>query len=80
MYNHARTLLMNLSGTDEVFPEYPGDELIPAEFQKLELTTAISALRSRLFGASPDRAMLNYRTNQYLQVRRACGRCHVVDR
>jgi len=68
LYNHARTLLLNLTGSDNVFSDYPGDELIPAEFQKLELSTALNVFRSRIFGASPDRAMLNYRANQLLQI------------
>jgi len=68
LYNHARTLLLNLTGSDNVFSDYPGDELIPAEFQKLELNTTLDVFRSRIFGASPDRAMLNYRVNQLLQI------------
>jgi len=68
MFNHARTLLVNLSGTSGYFPDYPGDELIPADYAQIELPTYLDIFRMRLFGASPDRAMLNYRTAQLLQL------------
>lgn len=68
MINHARTLLMNLSGSRGYFSEYPGDELIPTDYQQLELPTYLDVIRMRLFGATPDCAMLNYRTAQLLQL------------
>lgn len=68
MFNHARTLLVNLSGASGYFPDYPGDELIPADYRQLELPTYLDIFRMRLFGASPDRAMLNYRAAQLLQM------------
>ena len=68
LYNHARTLLLNLTGSDNVLSNYPGDELIPTEFQKLKLNTTLDVFRSRIFGAAPDRTMLNYRANQLLQI------------
>ena len=37
MYNHARTLLLNITGEDLVYTDQPGDELIPASFTKLKL-------------------------------------------
>jgi len=66
MFNHARTLLMNIDGSNGVFNDYPGDELIPESYQQLELPTYLDVFRSRLFGASPDRGMLNYRAAQLL--------------
>lgn len=68
MINHARTLLVNLSGASGYFPEYPGDELIPTDYQQIELPTYLDVIRMRLFGATPDRIMLNYRTAQLLQL------------
>lgn len=68
MINHARTLLMNLSGASGYFPDYPGDELIPVDYRALELPTYLDVVRMRLFGATPDRVMLNYRTAQLLQL------------
>lgn len=66
MYNHARTLLVNLDGSSDIFADVPGDEPIPEQYRQLELPTYLDVFRSRLFGAKPDRAMLNYRTAQLL--------------
>lgn len=68
MYNHARTLLINLTGSTGFISNSPGEELIPATYSQLILPGYINSIRSRLFGANPDRAMLNYRTAQLLQV------------
>lgn len=68
MFNHARTLLLNLDGGPGYFPECPGEELIPGGYEKLELPTYLDVFRSRFFGADPDRAMLNYRSWQLLQL------------
>ena len=66
MFNHARTLLMNLSGDagDLYISDYPGDEMIPADYRAVALPTYLQVVRSRLFGVTPDRAMLNYRVAQ----------------
>lgn len=66
MFNHARTLLMNLDGSSSIFSNFPGDELIPADYRQLELPTYMDVFRNRIFGASPDRGMLNYRVAQLL--------------
>lgn len=68
MINHARTLLLNLDGGPGYFPECPGEELISMGYSKLELPTYLDMFRSRFFGADPDRAMLNYRSWQLLQL------------
>ena len=68
MFNHARTLLLNIDGGPGYFPECPGEELIPGGYEKLELPTYLDVFRSRFFGADPDRAMLNYRSWQLLQL------------
>ena len=68
MFNHARTLLVNLTGSSSYFANIPGDELIPATFSALELPTYLDVCRSRIFGTSPDRAMRNYRAAQLLSV------------
>lgn len=67
MYNHARTLLMNLTGEDRIYTDQPGDELIPASFKQLKLPRYLNTLRTKIFGALPDRFMLNYRTTQLLK-------------
>lgn len=66
MINHARTLLMNVNGNQAV--SEPGEQYVPIEFSASSLPTYLQLIRSRLFGASPDRAMLNYRLAQYMSV------------
>lgn len=68
MFNHARTLLLNLSGVSGYLPDTPGEELIPAEYRPVVLPTYLEVVRLRLFGATPDRAMLNYRSAQLLRL------------
>jgi hypothetical protein len=65
MLNHARTLLVNaaLSGVYDV-----GDEIVPASFTPVELPTSLATVRSVIFGAAPDRLMLNYRAAQLLPI------------
>lgn len=68
MFNHVRNLLMNINGDSSCFEDVPGDQLIPEDYKQVKLPTYLNVVRSRLFGASPDRAMLNYRVNQLLQL------------
>lgn len=68
MFNHARTLLLNIDCNHGYFPDCPGEELIPKTYQKVELPTYLDVFRSRFFGVDPDRAMLNYRAWQLLQL------------
>ena len=66
MYNHIRNLLVNRTGSDYADTTVPGDELIPTGYVKKDLPTYLQNLRGRIFGVSPDRVMLNYRTAQLL--------------
>lgn len=69
MYNHARTLLMNLPGeNNSFFADCPGDQLIPTEFKSVRLPSYLEVIRSRIFGVAPDRLCLNYRSHQLLQI------------
>lgn len=68
MINHARTLLLNVDGSNNPGPDFPGEELVPATYRALALPSYLVQVRSRLFGAAPDRVMLNYRLKQYLTV------------
>lgn len=68
MYNYGRTLLLNIEGSDNYFVDIPGDELIPSEYVPATLPTYLTNIRRILFGANPDRAMLNYRSAQLLQL------------
>jgi hypothetical protein len=67
MLNHARTLLLNVTGSDRL-ADYPGEEMVPPEFTALELPSYLDTVRTVLFGADPDRVMLNYRVRQLLAV------------
>ena len=66
MFNHARTLLLNISGSNNPGPDYLGEELVPYEYRARSLSTPLQNIRRHLFGANPDRAMLNYRAQQLL--------------
>lgn len=68
MFNHARTLLLNVSGSNSSGLAYIGDDLIPSEYASLALNTPLLNIRQHLFGAAPDRAMLNYRAYQLLSM------------
>ncbi len=67
MFNHARTLLLNIEGgTRSPGPDFLGEELITQNFRKIELPTYLDQIRQFLFGSRPDRAMYNYRAKQLL--------------
>ena len=66
MFNHARTLLMNVDGPNSPGEDYLGEELVPRTYRKLELPTYLDHVRMLLFGSDPDRAMLNYRAKQFM--------------
>lgn len=64
MYNHARNLLVNVSGGST--GNTLGDELTPETFKAVSLGAGQLAVRRLLFGADPDQYMLNYRARQLL--------------
>ena len=66
MFNHARTLLLNISGSNSPGSIYLGEELVPVDYHVLTLPSFVENVRRPIFGAAPDRAMLNYRIRQLL--------------
>jgi len=63
MVNHARTLLLNsVSGISSEL----GEEFVPLDFVPVALNAGLTAARRVLFGANPDRLMLNYRLKQFM--------------
>lgn len=66
MFNHARTLLLNINGSNNPGSSYLGEELVPADYAAITLPSYLENIRRPLFGAAPDRAMLNYRIRQLL--------------
>ena len=66
MFNHVRPLLHNTPGGVMAPGEFIAEEAIPSSFGALNLPTYLDRLRTLLFGVSPDRSMLNYRTRQYM--------------
>ena len=66
MLNHARTLLVNLDPGDAQDFTFFAEEAIDADFRVLTLPSFIETFRQQLFGATPDRAMRNYRAAQFL--------------
>lgn len=63
MINHIRTLLLNRTADDST---EIGDEYVPSSFRAKELTPRLAAIRATIFGATPDRLMLNYRLYQLM--------------
>lgn len=61
MVNHLRTLLLN----GPQVADAPGEQYVPA-YRPLSLPSYLNDIRARLFGATPDRTMLNYRLAQYM--------------
>jgi len=68
MINHVRTLLLNVDGSNNPGPTFFGEEYVPPEFKAVDYPSFIVDIREKLFGAEPDRAMLNYRLWQFMQV------------
>lgn len=66
MFNHFRTLLLNMDGHISTDTNYPGEELVPSDFRSVTLPQHIKSIRSTIFGPAPDRAMLNYRIRSLL--------------
>ena len=75
MFNHVRTLLLNRDADSAVFP---GEEAIPADFRPVTPPSYQQVLRAKLFGADPDKAMLNYRLRQYMTLLHATPLGHYV--
>lgn len=65
MINHARTLLLNVSGVSSQRQE-TGEEYIPETYRALELPSYLQTPRKVLFGAAPDRYFLNFRARELL--------------
>ncbi len=65
MINHGRTLLLNATQSAGGFP---GEELIPEAYRPVQLNGALRSVRAAIFGAKPDRIMLNYRAQQLLAI------------
>jgi len=66
LINQGRTLLLNSNVI--AAGNAPGEQYVPPEYSAVQLPTYLQAIRSRLFGANPDRAMLNYRLAQYMGI------------
>jgi hypothetical protein len=67
MINHARTLLLNVSGTTSSREEL-GEEYIPETFAAFELPSYLQVVRRVLLGAAPDRYFLNCRARELMQL------------
>lgn len=64
MINHARTLLLNISGSDA--QNVPGSEYVPSGFTAKTLSPELMSVRRTIFGSDPDQLFLNYRVRQCL--------------
>lgn len=71
MFNHARTLLCNVV-SNGFQADRPGEELIDESFRPVNLPSHLLTVRRLLFGANPDRDMLNFRVRQLLTLIHSC--------
>jgi hypothetical protein len=70
MFNHLRALLFNRDGGPPA-AGVPYDEFIPAEYKAVALPGFVADIRAVLFGRTPDRWMLAWRTHQLICAIRA---------
>lgn len=66
MFNHARTLLANQIAANGSPSPYLAEELTPPIFVPLITPDYLQSFRTVLFGYTPDRQMINYRTRQLM--------------
>ena len=66
MINHLRTLLLNVDGSNTPGVDFPGEQFVPEEFRVRVLASPAKTVRNFLFGPGPDRALLNFRLQEYL--------------
>lgn len=79
MINHVRNLLMN-AAPGSGFSGQLGDEIIDPSYIVRRPPGHIQTLRQILFGAAPDREMLNYRCRQFMTLLHATElRSHVLN-
>jgi hypothetical protein len=66
MFNHARTLLLNVRGDNAPGSTFPWEEAVPVAYRPFPVPSFLTAIRNVLFGMDPDRYMLNYRLRQFM--------------
>lgn len=66
MINHARTLLLNVSGASSQ-SQYIGEEYIPPAYTPIALPTYLALPHKLLFGSAPDRYFINFRAQELLR-------------
>ena len=66
--NHARTLLLNIDGSNNPGSSFFGEEAVLSSFKAVDYPSFIIAIRQQLFGTAPDRSMLNYRLWQLFRI------------
>lgn len=65
MINHARTLLLNMTGVT-ASRENTGEEFIPPDYAPVVLPSYLLSARRLLLGTAPDRYFLNWRVRELL--------------
>lgn len=66
MINHLRNLLLGVPGSINPGPSFPGEQFVPPLFSPVPLPAPLLTIRNALFTDRPDRAMLNWRIQEYL--------------
>lgn len=72
MINHARTLLLNVTGPRNPSAAIPGDEYIPA-FMSADLSDRLRTVYDVLFGGNPDYSGRVYRVTEFMKIIHASG-------
>ena len=67
MINHARTLLLNVSGSNRPTLGTYAEEYIPS-FSPVNVPTYLTMLNTTLFGVEPDYVFMNYRARELMAV------------
>lgn len=80
MFNHLRTLLLNVNGNAAVPDWAIGEEAVPPAYRAVNLPTYLDDVRARLFGSKPDRSMLNYRLAQFTRLLHATALAEYVTK
>jgi len=68
MINHVRTLLLNENGANAADPDYPGEEVVPADYIKTKLPLNLLEPYDLLFGHNSDRSRKNVLLRSYMTV------------
>ncbi len=68
MINHARTILLNVSGENNIPSDFYCEEYIPETFRPTRLPRLFQNIWNILYDPQPDRYFLNFMTRRYMSI------------